>query len=87
LTHADNPKLTWAVFDEMTKARLIELGYILGHKIDESRVYVTGCPVDPRILTKDKNIATTGYKHRPLRLAITTGGLGTNKGEIESLLV
>lgn len=86
LTHASNPKLTWAVFDDMTKARLIELAYILGHKIDEHRVVVTGCPVDPRILIKDKNIATTGYKHRPLRLAITTGGLGTNKDEIESLL-
>lgn len=86
LTHADNPKLTWAVFDQMTKARLIELGYILGHKIDENRVHVTGCPVDPRIILKDKNTAITGYKYRPLRLAITTGGLGTNKAEIESLL-
>ena len=86
LTHADNPKLSWAVFDEMTKARLIELGFILGHKIDEKRVAVTGCPVDPRIILKDKNTALTGYKHRPLRLAITTGGLGTNKDEIISLL-
>ena len=86
LTHADNLKLSWAVFDEMTKARLIELGYILGHKIDEKRVVVTGCPVDPRIMVKDKNTATTGYKHRPLRLAITTGGLGTNKDEITDLL-
>lgn len=87
LTHADNPKLTWAVFDEMTKSRLIELGFILGHRIDEKRVTVTGCPVDPRIILKDKNTAIRGYKHRPLRLAITTGGLGTNKNEIESLLV
>lgn len=86
LTHADNLKLTWAVFDEMTKARLLELGYILGHHIDESRVHVTGCPVDPRILTKDKNTAIRGYKYRPLRLAITTGGLGTNKDEITRLL-
>ncbi len=86
LTHADNPKLTWAVFDERTKARLIELGYILGHHIEESRVHVTGCPVDPRILTKDKNTAIRGYKYRPLRLAITTGGLGTNKDEITDLL-
>lgn len=86
LTHADNPKLSWAVFDEHTKARLIELGYVLGHKIDQSRVTVTGCPVDPRILLKDKNTALTGYKHRPLRLAITTGGLGTNKDEITDLL-
>ncbi len=86
LTHADNPKLSWAVFDELTKARLIELGYILGHKIDEKRVTVTGCPVDPRIILKDKNTAITGYRHRPLRLAITTGGLGTNKDEITTLL-
>ncbi|MFH2085573.1 MAG: hypothetical protein ABII21_02205 [bacterium] len=86
LTHADNPKLSWAVFDQATKARLIELAFILGHKVDESRVAVTGCPVDPRIILKDKNTATTGYRHRPLRLAITTGGLGTNKPEIENLL-
>lgn len=87
LTHADNPKLTWAVFDETTKARVIELGYILGHKIDQSRVHVTGCPVDPRIPLKDKNTAIRGYRYRPLRLAITTGGLGTNKDEIQDLLV
>jgi hypothetical protein len=86
LTHADNPKLSWAVFDEATKAKLIELAYILGHKVDEKRVTVTGCPVDPRIVTKDKNTAIRGYKHRPLRLAITTGGLGTNKDEIQTLL-
>ena len=87
LTHADNPKLSWAVFDEMTKARLIELAYILGHKVDEKRVTVTGCPVDPRIPVKDKNTAITGYKHRPLRLALTTGGLGTNKDENQELLL
>lgn len=86
LAHADNPKLTWAVFDEATKARVIELGYILGHKIDHARIHVTGCPVDPRIILKDKNTATRGYKYRPLRLAITTGGLGTNKDEITNLL-
>jgi hypothetical protein len=86
LTHASNPKLTWCVFDEATKAKLIEQAYILGHKVAEKRVIVTGCPVDPRIITKDKNTSTTGYKHRPLRLAITTGGLGTNKDEIIELL-
>lgn len=86
LTHADNPKLTWAVFDAMTKAKLIELAYILGHKVDEKRITVTGCPVDPRITTKDRNKNTRGFKNRPLRLAITTGGLGTNKDEIKKLL-
>lgn len=87
LTHASNPKLTWAVFDESTKARLIELGFILGHKIDSHRVHVTGAPVDPRIPAKDKNTAVQGFRYRPLRLAITTGGLGTNKSEIQDLLI
>ncbi|MFH1244409.1 MAG: hypothetical protein V1487_02460 [bacterium] len=94
LTHADNPKLSWAVFDELTKARLIELAYILGHKVEEKRVHVTGCPVDPRIITKDRNhykgryltVGKSRLAGRPLRLAITTGGLGTNKPEIENLL-
>lgn len=86
LTHADNPNLSWAVFDEKTKGELIELGYMLGHKIAPDRVYITGCPTDPRIPKKDKNRSATAFKSRPLRLAITTGGLGTNKGEIESLL-
>lgn len=85
LTHAGK-NVTWAVFDDKTKAELLELGYILGHKIDEKRVVVTGCPVDPRIPVKDKNQAIRGFRRRPLRLAITTGGLGTNKGEIEELL-
>lgn len=86
LTHAQNPKLTWAVFDDKTKAELLELGYILGYQINEKRVHVTGCPVDPRINIRDRNKSTTGFRRRPLRLAITTGGLGTNKPEIEHLL-
>ena len=86
LTHADNNKLTWAVFDDKTKAQLLELGYILGHKIKESRVHVTGCPVDPRIEVRDRNKSTKAFKSRPLRLAVTTGGLGTNKDEIQTIL-
>jgi len=86
LTHAGNPKLTWAVFDAKTKAELLELAFILGHKLDERRVTVTGCPVDPRIPIKDKNTATRGFRYRPLRLAVTTGGLGQNKPEIEEIL-
>jgi len=86
LTHADNPRLTWAVFDDKTKAELLELAHILGHKVDERRVTVTGCPVDPRIPIRDRNRTTYNFKHRPLRLAITTGGLGQNKPEIENLL-
>lgn len=86
VTHAGNPKLTWCVFDDKTKAELIELAAISGIVVAESRVAVTGCPVDPRIPIKDKNLATRGYRYRPLRLAITTGGLGTNKDEIGKVL-
>ncbi len=86
LTHADNNKLTWAVFDDKTKAQLLELGYILGHKINEKRIVVTGCPVDPRIETRDRNRSTKAFRQRPLRLAVTTGGLGTNKDEIYDIL-
>ncbi|MEI6690816.1 MAG: hypothetical protein WCL07_03660 [bacterium] len=86
VTHADNPKLSWCVFDAKTKAELIELAYIQGCIVDEKRVTITGCPVDPRIPIKDKNQSTRGFHYRPLRLAITTGGLGTNKGEIKSIL-
>jgi len=86
ITHANNPRLSWCVFDAKTKAELIELAYINNCQVDEKRVTITGCPVDPRIPQKDKNQATRDYRHRPLRLAITTGGLGTNKGEIEQVL-
>lgn len=95
LSQADK-QVVWAVFDERTKAELLELGYVLGHNIDERRVVVTGCPVDPRIVQRDKNHRLRGFLglgksklasgSRPLRLAITTGGLGTNYGEIEELL-
>lgn len=86
LTHAKNLNLTWAVFDDKTKAELLELAYILGQQVDEKRVYVTGCPVDPRIPVRDRNKSTTAFKKRPLRLAVTTGGLGQNKDEIKEIL-
>ena len=86
VTNADSPHMSYAVFDEKTKAELLELAYILGHKLDESRVTVVGCPVDPRLEAIAKRRSTTAFRDRPLRLAVTTGGLGTNKGEIEELL-
>lgn len=86
LTHAKNKHLTWAVFDDKTKAELIELAHILGTDVDEKRVHVTGCPVDPRIPVRDRNKSTTAFKNRPLRLAMTTGGLGQNKDEIKQIL-
>lgn len=86
VTNAKNKNLFWAVFDTKTKSDLIELAHIEGQSISPDRVFVTGAPTDPRIPLKDKNRSSTGFKHRPLRLAITTGGLGTNKKEIDELL-
>lgn len=86
VTHASNPLISWAVFDERTKAELIHLAYMHGTPVDPSRVIITGAPVDPRISRKDRNRTTRAFKHRPLRLAVTTGGLGTNKAEIKQFL-
>jgi hypothetical protein len=84
VTHADKPNLWYCVFDEQTKTDLLEIAALHQKKIDEHRVIVTGPPVDPRI------IAARHHKHAwrngPLQLCITTGGLGTNKKEIEHIL-
>jgi len=84
LRHAQNPKLTLCVFDELTKQDALEKAHILGKKLDPKRVIVTGPPIDQRIV-----LARKGKKYtndRPLRLLIATGGLGTNKSEIRQLL-
>jgi hypothetical protein len=84
LKHADNPRLTYCVFDEPTRIELYEKCAVMGKDIDHSRVVVTGPPVDPRIVAaRDKK---TAWRNGPLKLCITTGGLGTNKPEIERVL-
>ncbi len=87
LTHVKNHHLFYAVFDHKTKAELIEKAFTLHQfQLPQNRIFVTGAPVDPRILKKDKNRTIRAFKKRPLRLVITTGGLGTNKPEIKQLL-
>lgn len=84
LLHAENPLIRYCVFDEATRVEFLEKAAIDGKKIDPEHVIVTGPPIDPRI------IATRHAKHAwskgPLKLCITTGGLGTNKDEIETVL-
>lgn len=82
--HADREDFYLLVFDENTKAEVMEKAGLLDKKIDPDRVIVTGPPVDPRIIA-------AGRKKRPwrsgvLRVALTTGGLGTNKTELRQLL-
>ena len=84
LTHAALPNIQFCVFDERTKSEFLEKARLHNITADPKRVVVTGPPVDPRIVAcRDKKIA---WRSGPLRLCITTGGLGTNKPEIHSLL-
>ncbi len=91
LKNVDNPKLHYAVFDDKTKIEILEGTAREGKKLHPDRVHVTGPPVDPRIVfARDEKSAgkltdrlKAGGK---LRLAITTGGLGTNRNEIETIL-
>ncbi|KUK79863.1 MAG: hypothetical protein XD95_0077 [Microgenomates bacterium 39_7] len=84
LNEAERKNITFLVFDEKTKTDFIEKAVILNKKVDQDRVIVTGPPVDPRIVqfAQKKQIWQKG----PLKMCITTGGLGTNKNEIKSLL-
>lgn len=80
---AENPRLFWAVFDQETKAELIEKVGTLGKELTQERVVVTGPPVDPRVVEAREKKNPKDILGRPLRLAILTGGLGANKKEIE----
>jgi len=84
LTNAHLPNMTFCVFDERTKNEFLEKAKLHNIDADPKRVTVTGPPVDPRIIAcRDKKIA---WRSGPLKICITTGGLGTNKPEIHSLL-
>ncbi len=86
LYEAMRDNISFAVFDTETKTEFLSKASKLNVKVDESRIVVTGPPVDPRIIAFRKNKNPTDYKKRGLRLVIATSGLGTNKSEIESLV-
>lgn len=84
LDFSELPTKHWFVFDEKTKIELLEKAALLDKEIDAQRVVVTGPPIDPRIVAARKK--KQPWRSGPLRLCITTGGLGTNKAEILQLL-
>ncbi len=84
LEHAENPRMSYCVFDEKTKQDFLEKAALLELKVDPRKVTVTGPPVDPRILTAARK--KNPWRSGPLHLCITTGGLGTNKDEILRML-
>jgi hypothetical protein len=86
LEHAQLQSIRFCVFDEKTRTDFLELADVMGKDVDPKRVIVTGPPVDPRIVLARKRKNASDFKKRPLRIVITTGGLGTNKKEIESCL-
>ena len=83
LIYAHYPEISFAVFDQDTKNQLLSKSSVKGL---DRRVFVTGPPVDPRIVDTRKTKNHHHLSHRPLRLVITTGGTGTNKPEIRKLL-
>ncbi|OGV92224.1 hypothetical protein A3B57_03015 [Microgenomates group bacterium RIFCSPLOWO2_01_FULL_47_10] len=80
-----NGHVTYAVFDEATKASLFALARELGKGVTPEQVEVVGPPVDPRIVALGKT-AKTFKRGEPINLAITTGGTGSNLAEIKLLL-
>lgn len=84
LTNAERPNMSFCVFDEKTKVEFLEKAALAGKKVDPAKVVVTGPPVDPRIIAKREHKKI--WTHGPLKLCLTTGGLGTNKQEIKLIL-
>jgi len=84
LKYAGNQQMFYAVFDNKTRTDLLEQAQVMKQPIAEDHVFVTGPPIDPRIVT----LKTKKYPWRsgPIKLVIATGGLGTNKLEILATL-
>ena len=89
LINAAKANIKYLVFDEATKEAFFKLAKQEKIKIPQAqlkdKVIVTGPPVDPRIITIGRQKPVWDGS-RPLRVVVTTGGLGTNKTEIKQLL-
>jgi len=89
LENAHLPNIRFLVFDEATKEAFFALAQKLNKKIPENqikdKVIVTGPPIDPRIVACNQN-KEVWTNDKPLKICLTTGGIGTNKNEIKSIL-
>lgn len=84
--HADLSNITYCVFDENTRYEFFSVASAHGKKVDPARVIVTGPPIDPRVVAARHTKKPDSWHRRPLRVLLTTGGLGTNKDELSELL-
>lgn len=85
VNNAENPRIRYCVFDERTKLELLSKAADRGFQVPSNRVVVTGPPIDPRVSAARKH-KSLWQPTRPLRLCIATGGLGTNRDEIATIL-
>ncbi|HOA12113.1 hypothetical protein KBB59_01805 [Candidatus Woesebacteria bacterium] len=87
--NADQANIRFMVFDEKTKEDFFSVAAAEQIKIPaeqiQDKVIVTGPPVDPRTLAAAQS-KKPWTNERPLKILITTGGLGTNKQEIKKIL-
>lgn len=84
IARASTGRIFYAVFDTNTRFELLETAKLHGQKINPDHVVVTGPPVDNRIIQQRHQ--KHPWRNGPVKLCITTGGLGTNKNEIETIL-
>lgn len=84
--HADLATMRFCVFDENTRTEFFEVAAAHGKSVRPEQVIVTGPPIDPRIVAAGAQKSSTAWQKRPLRLLLTTGGLGTNKDELQNIL-
>lgn len=80
------PNITFCVFDENTRYEFFQVAAAHGKTVDPARVIVTGPPVDPRVIAARDTKKVDSWRRRPLRVLLTTGGLGTNKDELAEIL-
>jgi hypothetical protein len=85
LLNAHRANIKFCVFDEGTKLEFLDKAAQLGIEVSQDKVIVTGPPIDPRIIAARKHKAA--WRNGPLKICITTGGLGTNKYEIRQILL
>jgi hypothetical protein len=90
LVHAELPNMKFCVFDAKTKLEFLEKASIMGKNVNPDKIIVTGPPIDPRIIASRKNKlpwqAVENGNNNPLKICLTTGGLGTNKAEIKKVM-
>jgi hypothetical protein len=84
LAHVDTGLMTYCVFDARTQYEVFEKAFMRGVKLTPKQVVVTGPPIDPRIVHSRKN--KKAWDGGTLRIVLATGGLGTNKEEIKTVL-